>query len=298
MVELWFLYAMVSVVFFGFTTIVDKMMLETRLSSFSYFAAYAPPALLFSISVFFTTPTNIFAIAYSFAFVAGLISAGGYFLYVLSIRSEEASRVAALTSLAPVFVAVLAIFFVGEIFSLKSYIGIALMILGSILISYKRNHVKRIIPISLALILIVTNFAYSIDQTLSKMSLQQISFAPFLMMFMFGRFIVTFPGLAVPSVRSHLSSEFKRLGKELTFTLAAGSVMWTLAIIFFFYAVSLGPITLVSTTALISPLVTLFFAILITKYLPRILREEMERMTIALKLAAIGLIFVGTYLII
>jgi len=297
MVELWFLYAMVSVVFFGFTTIVDKMMLETRLSSFSYFAAYAPPALLFSIYVCLSTPTNVFSAPYAFAFVAGLFSAGGYFLYVLTIRKEEASRIAALTSLSPIFVAVLAIFFVGEIFSLRFYVGIALMILGSILISYKRKHVKRIIPISLALVLIVVNFAYSLDQTLSKMSLLQISFAPFLMMFMFGRFLATFPGLALPSVRNQLLSEFKRLGRELTFTLAAGTVMWTMAIIFFFYAVSLGPITLVSASALISPLVTLLFAIIITKYVPRVLREGIERMTVALKLAAIGLIFVGTYLI-
>jgi transporter family protein len=298
MVEVWFLYALVSVVFFGFTTIVDKMMLEKRLSSFSYFATFAPPALLFSICVLLSSPTNVFSVPYAFAFLAGLISAGGYFLYVLSIRKEEASRIAALTSLAPAFVAVLAALFVGEIFPPKSYLGIALMILGSILISYKRNNVKQLIPASLIVILIATNFAYSLDQTLSKISLNQISFWPFLMMFMFGRFLVAFPGLATPSVRSQFSLEVRRLGRKFAFTLAVGSVMWTLAIISFFYAASLGPITLVSTTALISPLFTLLFAILITKYLPRILTEEIARMTIALKLVAIGLIFVGTYLII
>ena len=298
MVEVWFLYALISVVFFGFTTIVDKMMLEERLSSFSYFVTFAPPALLFSICVLLTSPTNVFTVPCAVAFVAGLISAGGYFLYVLSIRKEEASRIAALTSLAPAFVAVLAVVFLGEIFSAKSYLGIALMILGSILISYKRNQVKQLIPVSLTIILIVTNFAYSLDQTLSKISLDQISFWPFLMMFMFGRFLVTFPGLAIPSVRKQFSLEISQLGRKFASALAAGSVMWTFAIIFFFYAASLGPITLVSTAALISPLFALLFAILITKYLPRVLREEIARMTIALKLAAIGLIFLGTYLII
>jgi drug/metabolite transporter (DMT)-like permease len=74
--------------------------------------------------------------------------------------------------------------------------------------------------------------------------------------------------------------------------------MWSLAIILFFYAASLGPITLVSTTSLISPLFTLFFAILITKYLPKALKEEIDRKTVALKLVAIVLILLGTYLII
>ena len=218
-------------------------------------------------------------------------------MYVVSIRAEEASRVAALTSLYPAFVAVLAVFLVDEIFSARSYFGIILMILGSILISYKRNHVRKIVPLSLMIILIATNFCYSLDQILSKISLDHISFWPFLMMFMFGRFFVVFPGLALTSARRKFVSEIGRLGRKFAMTLVLGSVMWNLAIIFYFYAASLGPITLVSTTALISPFFTLLFAILITKYLPTVLKEEIDGKTVALKLIAIILICVGTYLI-
>ncbi|HKM78267.1 MAG TPA: hypothetical protein VJZ03_04265, partial [Candidatus Bathyarchaeia archaeon] len=73
---------------------------------------------------------------------------------------------------------------------------------------------------------------------------------------------------------------------------------WSLGAIFLFYAASIGPITLVSTTGLISPLFTLLFAILITKYLPKVLEEEIDGKTVALKLVAIIMIFIGTYLII
>ena len=298
MSEAWFLYSLASAVFFGFTTIVDKLMLEKRLSSFSYFVSFAPPALVFSICVLLFFPTNVFSVPYGIAFVAGLLSAGGYFLYVLSIRKEEASRIAALTSLAPAFVAVLAVFIVNEIFSANSYTGIILMILGSILISYKNNHVKKIIPLSLVLILIATNFFYGLDQTISKISLGQISFWSFLMIFMLGRFVVAFPGISIPSVRRKFTSEVRELGRNFALALASGSIMWSLGIIFFFYAASLGPITLVSTIGLISPLFTLFFAIFITKYLPKVLKEEIDRRTVALKLIAIVLIIFGTYLVI
>jgi len=298
MSEVWFLYALASVVFFGFTTIVDKLMLEKRLSSFTYFVSFAPPALVYSICVLAFLPVNAFSIPYGIAFVAGLFSAGGYFLYVFSIREEEASRVAALTSLAPAFVAVLAVCLVHEILSAKSYVGLILMLLGSILISYKNNHVKKTIPLSLILILIVTNFCYGLDQTFAKLSLDQVSFWSFLMIFMSGRFLVALPGLAIPSVRRKLSSEVKGLGRIFVLTLASGSIMWCLGIIFLFYAASLGPITLVSTLGLISPLFTLFFAILVTKYVPEVLKEEIDRGTVALKLVAIVLIIFGTYLII
>lgn len=298
MSEVWFLYALVSVIFFGFTTIVDKLMLEKRLGSFSYFVTYVPPALVFSICVLLFFPKNVCSIPYGIAFVAGLFSAAGYFLYVLSIRKEEASRVAALTSLAPAFVAALAVFLVDEIFSVKSYVGIVLMILGSALISYRRNDVKKIIPVSLILILIATNFSYGLEQTISKISLDQISIWPFLMIFMFGRFFVVLPGLSFPSVRRKFSLEVRQLGRNFGLILALGSIMWVLGIIFFFYAASVGPITLVSTTNLISPLLTLFFAVLITKYLPKVLKEEIDRKTVASKLVAIFLIIFGTYLVI
>jgi len=295
--EDWFSYALVSAIFFGFTTIVDKLMLEKRLSSFSYLISYVPPALTFSIWVLLDFPVRL-SFPYVIGFVAGLLSAGGYFLYVISIRKEEASRIAALTSLSPAFVAVLAFFLVNEIFPAQSYIGIILMILGSALISYKRNHVKKMIPYSLVAILIATNFSYGLDQTFSKISIDQITFLPFLMMFMFGRFAIAIAGLAISPVRTKFISEIKKLGTNFTLTLASGSIMWSLGAIFLFYAASIGPITLVSTTGLISPLCTLLFAILITKYLPKVLEEEIDGKTVALKLVAIIMIFIGTYLVI
>jgi drug/metabolite transporter (DMT)-like permease len=297
MFAVWFLYVLSSVIIFGFTTIIDKLMLVKRLSSFSYFVTFAPPAMTFSICVLLFLPTNLLSIPSLIALVAGLISGGGYFLYAISIRKEEASRISALTSLAPAFVAVLAVFLVNEIFSPQSYIGIFLMILGAALISYKRNNVKKLIPLSLVLILIATNFSYSLDQVLSKISLDGTSFWPFLMMFMFGRFVAIIPGFAINSARSKFCSEIRKLKRNFAFALAVGSISWTVAIIFFFYAASLGPITLVSTISIISPLFTLVFAVLLSKYSPRVLKEEIDRETLALKLFAVLLICVGTYLI-
>jgi len=298
MFALWFVYALLSVILFGFTTIVDKLMLEERLSTFSYFVAYVPPPLIFCVYVLLLIPAGVFSFPCIVAFVAGLISAVGYFFYALSIRREEASRIAALTSLSPAFVAVLAIFLVGEIFSVQSYTGIVLMILGSALISYKGNYAKKMIPISLVLILFATNLFYGVEQTISKVSLDQLSFPTFLMMFLFGRMFIVFPGLAVPSAKRKFISEVRSLGKSFGLTLVTGSVTWTLGVILFFYAASLGPITLVAATSLITPLFTLFFAILMTKYLPSILKEEIDRKTVALKFLAIILIIFGTYFII
>jgi len=298
MSEIWFLYALASVVSLGFTTIVDKLMLEKRLSAFSYFVSYVPPALTFSIAVLLYLPTSVFSRPYAIAFAAGAISAAGFFTYARTMRRREASRIAALTSLSPAFVAVLAVFLLDEVLSSSSYLGVALMIAGSALIGYKRKSEQKLIPASLVVMLISANFFFGLEQTFSKISLNEISFWPFEMMFLFGRFAIVFPALALPQVRRKAFSEVKQLQLGPALTLASASIMWTLGIVCFFYAASLGPITLVSATVLISPLVTLLFAILITKYLPGVLKEEIDTGTIALKLIAIILIVVGTYIMV
>lgn len=298
MFEVWFLYALIFVIVSSFTVIVDKLMLEKRLSPLSYYVVIALPGLAFSICVLLFFPTKSFSIPYAIAFVAGLISAGGYFFYAASIKKEEASRIAALTSLAPAFVAVFAVFLVNEIFPAKSYVGISLMILGSVLISYKTNHVKKTIPLWLILALVAANFSYGFEETIAKVSLNQISVWSFLMMFIFGRSIVAFLGLAIPTERRKFTSEVRELGRNYSLTFVSGIILWNLQLIFVFYAASLGPITLVSTTILLSPFFILLFTILITKYLPNVLKEEIDRSTVAMKLIAIVLIFVGTTLII
>jgi transporter family protein len=297
MFEVWFLYALIFVIVSSFTIIVDKLMLENRLSPFSYYAAIALPGLAVSICVLLLFPTKSFSIPYAIAFVAGLLSACGYFFYAASIKKEEASRIAALTSLEPAFVAVLAVFLVNEIFPAKSYVGIGLMILGSVLISYKRNLVKKTIPLWLMLALIAANFFYGLDMTIAKVSLDQISVWSFIMMFIFGRSIVGFLGLAIPTKRRQFTSEIRELGRNYTLTFVSGIILWNLQLIFVFYAASLGPITLVSTTILLSPFFILLFTVLMTKYLPHVLKEEIDRSTVAMKLIAIVLIFAGTTLI-
>ena len=297
MFEVWFLYAFSSVIISGFTTIIDKLMLAKRLSSFSYYVAFVPPALAFSICVLLFFPTNFFSTPSLIGFAAGLLSCTAYFLYAISIRKEEASRISALTSLSPAFVAVLAVFLVNEIFPAKSYLGMFLMILGAALISYKRNNVKKIIPISLILLLIATNFLYGLDNVFAKISLNAISFWPFLMMFMFGRFVAVIPGCAITSARRKCFAEIKKLERNYAFALAVSSISYSVAMIYLFYAASLGPITLVSTINIMAPLFTLVFASLLSKHFPKILKEEVDRKTLGLKSFAVLLICIGAYLI-
>lgn len=297
MVELWFFYVLSSVVVWGFSAIIDKIILTKYLNSFSYFMIYTLPALAMIAGILLFVPINFSPIPFYFAFFAGVTAVLGYYFYAFAMKREEASRIAALTSLYPAVVAALAAILIKEIFSLKTYLGIMVMVLGATLISYKRGTLKKLIPFSIILMIISTNFSYAIEQTISKISLGVYSFWQFFVIYLIGRTFMAIPTLAVPTFRKNFVREIKRLKKKIVFLAAFNTAIWFLGIILFLYAISLGPVTLVSTVSITSPLATLLFVVLISKFWPRALKEEIDRKIFSLKLISILLIIFGIYLI-
>ena len=297
MVEVWFFYVLCSVVVWGFSAILDKIILTKHLSSFSYFVVFTPPILAAIAGILLFIPVSFDPVPFYSAFFAGPLAVLGYYFYAFAMKREEASRVATLSSSYPAFVAVLAAILIGEIFSLKTYVGMAIMILGATLISYKRGTLKKLIPLAIIIMIITANFLYAAEHTISKISMGYYSFWQFFVIYLIGRTFMILPSLAIPGFRKTFVGEIKNLKRKIAFLALFSSVIWLLGMITFFYAVSLGPVTLVSTISIASPLVTLLFVVFMSKFWPRTLKEEIGRTAFSLKLVSILLIIFGLYLV-
>jgi drug/metabolite transporter (DMT)-like permease len=298
MVEVWFFYIISAVVIFGFNAIVDKIILTKHLNSFSYLVAGVPAKLAYIVGIVFFVPIDFNSFLFYLSFAAGALGVLGYYAYAFAMKREEASRISALTSLYPVFVAILAAIFIYEIFSITTYAGIVLMVLGATLISYKRTKFYRLIPAVVIVIAVLANVFWGIEQVMSKIVLQSYQFWEFSAAYMMGVIFMTIPSLAVPHFRKNLIKEFKKLPRNTILLITFSSSIWFIGIALFFYSVSLGPITLVSTLSITSPFAVLLLTLLLSKFWPKILKEEIDRKTVTLKLLAIVLIFLGTYLIV
>src|SRR3990172_497707 len=146
MVEVWFFYIISAVAIFGFNAIVDKIILTRHLNSFSYLVAGIPSKVVYLVAIMFFVPLDFTSPSFYLAFLAGFLGVLGYYAYAFAMKKEEASRISALTSLYPLFVAIFAAIFLNEFFSAQSYVGIIFMILGATMISYKRSKFHKIIP--------------------------------------------------------------------------------------------------------------------------------------------------------
>jgi len=297
MVEVWFFYIISAISIWGFNAIVDKIILTKYLNSFSYLITGIPAKLMLLVGILIFAPMDYSSPAFYFAFASGVLGVVGYYAYAFAMKREEASRIAALTSLYPAFVAILAAIFLNEIFSIKSYAGIMLMIFGATLISYKKGKFYKLVPLAVVIIAVVANIFWAIEQTASKISLNSYGFWQFFAGYMMGTLFMTAPSLIIPHFRNNFVKELKKLKRNVVLLLIFSSAIWAIGIILFFYSASLGPITLVSALSIIAPFAVLLYTIVVTKIWPKILKEEIDRKTLALKLFAIALIFLGTYLI-
>jgi drug/metabolite transporter (DMT)-like permease len=298
MVELWFFYIISAVVIWGANAIIDKIILTKHLNSFSYFVTYAPPKILILIFILLFFPTNYNSFPFYLAFVAGVLAVFGYYTYAYAMKREEASRIYLLANIYPGFTAVLAAIFLNEIFSLNSYIGIALILFGTALISYKKSQTRKIIPIIVIVMALSPNFFYGIEQTISKISLNSVSFWQFFGAYLAGNLFTIIPALAVPSFRNNFAKEIKRLRMKTVILVEFSGFAWLLGVILFMFSISLAPVTLVSTISIFTPFVVLLCTILISKYWPKILKEDVTSGVIWLKILAMILVFAGTYLLV
>jgi drug/metabolite transporter (DMT)-like permease len=97
---------------------------------------------------------------------------------------------------------------------------------------------------------------------------------------------------------SDLASTVKEHGKKVVGAMSLNEILYALGILFITIATSVGYVTLVSALASLQPFFLLLFAVALSIFYPKILKEEIGKSAVLLKLLAIALMFTGAILII
>ena len=94
---------------------------------------------------------------------------------------------------------------------------------------------------------------------------------------------------------------FKEAMENLTMNTAAilgtNEAIWIFARLSTFFAASLAPITLISIVGGIEPLIVFVVGTSLSVWFPNILKEDLDKSVMGLKIAAIILVFFGVWLI-
>jgi drug/metabolite transporter (DMT)-like permease len=216
--------------------------------------------------------------------------------YSKALIIEEVTRIATLFQIILVFVVLLSVVFLGEILGMRQYVGIGLTVLASMLISYKKSSEKSFFSALKFMIpfgIIMAAFTIS-----NKFLLRYLDFWS---MF-FWNALGTCCGVIFLLSRSGLRKEFAESitidGKKAIFLTFVGEGLFVIGTISSLAALSLADASLVSALFNTQLFYVFLYTLFLSLLLPKILKEEINKSTTSLKIFAIALMFIGTWLVI
>ncbi|MGB9915044.1 MAG: EamA family transporter [Candidatus Bathyarchaeales archaeon] len=293
----WYIYALLAPAFWAMNNVFIKFLLTNKFKSNLplIFTAISMDAIL----AFMVLMAG--AVAYSFpysllAFIAGVMPLIAFWLYSKALIKEEVSRIVTLFQLIPVFVVLLSVLFLNEILGAQRYMGIALIVLASVLVSYKKGSktpfsgvLKFIVPFGIIIA------AYTVvDKTL----VGYLNFWSVFFWNVLGTFTAALSLLILPKPRREIFETISEVGKKTVFTTFIGESLYVIGTICSLIALSLADASLASSLFGLQPFYVFFYTIILSILLPRILKEEINKKTLLMKISAITLMFTGTWLVV
>jgi len=292
----WYIFALLAPAFWALNNVFIKFLITNK------FKSYLP--LIFTVisvdAVFAVAVLLLGAITYSFpysllALSVGLMPLTAFMLYSKALIKEEVSRIVTLFQLIPVFVVFLSVIFLNEILGMNRYLGIGLIVIASILISYKKtgkksfsSALKFMVPFGMIIA------AYTIvDKTL----LGYLDYWSVFFWNLLGTFCGSLSLLVLPKPRTEIVKTISAVGKKAVFTTFVGEGLYVIGTIFSLIALSLIDASLASSLFGLQPFFVFFYTIVLSVFLPKIIKEKINKETLLLKASAIALMFTGTWLI-
>jgi drug/metabolite transporter (DMT)-like permease len=289
----WIAFTLLAVFLWSVNSILAKYVLKNyikqpmmMLSLFPFFN------LFFAFLVWVFQPVVIPSTEILFlSLFSGFLYFLAMFFFMKSLSVEEVSRVRALFSSHSILVLLLSSFFISEIFTPEKYLGIFLIVFGSIFISIKKGtKIELSKALGFMLLAIIFEAFHLVSQ---KVVLNNLNYWS---TFFWVRIGTLF---SIPILFTQFNS-FIKIVKKTPLTaiyLSLREILSGSGVYLSVIAYSLGPVSLVSALIQVEPLVVLFMVTIISIFKPKILKEELKGSILLLKIISIAMIVSGAILI-
>lgn len=226
--------------------------------------------------------------------LSGTILVLTMWLYFKALKIEEVSRVIPMFYFSPLFTLILAALFLGEIFTPVKYLGILLVVFGSIFLS--SGNVSKIRVNKAFWLMILCTATVALNSVITKYLL---NFADYWTVFGYGRFGAFLASIPIIYLyMPDLISSVKKHGKKVIGVITIDGTVNIISNLIFTIAISIGFVTLVNALTSLSSFFVLLIATLLTILYPNLIKERLSKKMFLTKLVIITLMFFGIVLII
>jgi len=292
----WFYFALLSSVLISGVNIIDKILIsDYKIPPLVYVLVISATSLmpLVTLAFFHLTPLPLGILA--FTILVGFVRIYYTLPYFKALMVEEVSRVIPLLQLTPVFVLILSSLVLHEALRPQDYVAFGLLVLGGTLFAIR---LTKGIRISLAFyLMILASFLLALYSVALKYLFSIQDFYTIFIWVQIAGFITFFQLVPFRPFRNSLTKTYKVTSRKIGIILVAEQAVAYVSVYAYNYAIAQGPITLISSVGATQPLFVLLFATILSYRFPRVLKEELTKMDVALKVLGLVAIFAGTYLI-
>ncbi|MDD1750025.1 MAG: DMT family transporter [Methanothrix sp.] len=307
-------------IFFSVAGVLDKLLLSSYTDdSNAYIVCQVLASQLFSIPVFLIIGANFVYPESLIALLFGSLQVFPTIFYMKALQVEEASKVTAMEYVYPLFVFIGSVLLLGEVVELKHCAGGLMLLVGTMLISYKKNgsdgsglysngsnsNGLKSKPFLSALSPAIKPFlsywiltaAYYLALKYLLISLDEWNLYIWSSL---GSLMVVLPFMGIRSVRSEVKSFFNQGGVAVG-ALISEETFQFLGIIFSIFAYAIGSVTLVSSVGALQPIMTVLLILGLGILAPKLAKamnektdwSSLKQKGISFVAVAIGIYFVS-----
>lgn len=217
--------------------------------------------------------------------------------YFIVLSRKDVSDMIFLLNLTPVFVLMLAFLFLGEAISYGQFFGFWLVLAAVLLVSMRKNANIPLFSFTTLLILGM-DVLLALAAVMSKIALNSNSFAAVLIYDGWG---LGFGGILIyifsSKVRNAFWENFKTTPAKAFGIVGISETLTVLAAWTAFFAYSIGPVALVSAVDGIRSFYAIILGLLLTLFMPSLVREDIAGDTLFRKILAAVILTAGLYFV-
>jgi drug/metabolite transporter (DMT)-like permease len=291
----WVLLALSSTIISALVNILDSHFMTQRMPGWRAYVlicdCFTLPVSIVMLFIF-PLPPGIGIAPLAAIFASTLASGLASIIILQAMKSQDVARVSPVTSTAPVFVAILAMLFLGETLGWQQWLAVLAVVTGAVLISFKWDargaghfHVRPFLMLITAAVLI------AISNVTNKYALGYMSFWNDATLI----FLISSTLFIAICLRKSVLREIASL-KQRRFTIGfalANQAVAIVATVLAYWAVKLGPVALASTIFNSKPLFIFAFSDLAGHFAPGFLLHERGSRKVTLIRATATLAVVG-----
>lgn len=293
----WIFFALLTHLFWGITNVGEKYLVDKQFKNpFVYsFVAFIAGAVGLVVLPFI----DLFvpdAIVLFWIFIASIGFFVGCIFYIKAVQLEEVSRINLLWSFLPIFSLFGAWIFIGERLTVTQLSAFVFLVCGGFIASLHAKQSGKF-HFSIAFVLMFVGCIFIAVYNVILRYLTDMSDIPFSIVFVYSTifFILLSTLFFVPKrFRDDFKIERKQLFKPKVLGFVLGvNILSKVGLLFSMWAVSLAPVSLVNSMEGTQAIIVFFITLFLTLSFPHIIKEEIDKKNIVLKVVAICFVVVG-----